>query len=435
MLKKLLDILNTDFAYLKEARVAVAVSGGLDSMALTHALLSLDYNPSLIHCNFNLRAAESDGDQEFLEQYCSNAKIPFLVKSFNTVDYGKTKKLSTQMAARELRYTWFNQLITTKQFDYILTAHHASDSLETLLINLSRGSGLRGLAGIPAKNNHIVRPLLSFTREQILEFATQEQVLWREDSSNATNAYLRNKIRHKVIPELQEISPDFVKKALDSQEHLKQSQALLNSYIDQLTAQLVNKKVDSFYANINQIKQLSSPAGFLFEWLNPYGFTAWDDILPLLDGQSGKQVNSSDWQLLKDREQLVLSPKKTLEKTTFQIDSVNNTLPLPIQLNIESVAALTPITANQIIVDANKLEFPLTLRHWQKGDYFYPFGMQGSKKISDYFVDAKISRLEKDNIWLLCSADRIVWVVGERADDRFKVNNNTKYLLKITWAN
>lgn len=433
MVKDVFDAIHSEFSFVKGKQLGVAVSGGLDSMVLSHILVACNLRLTLLHCNFKLRGSESDQDEAFLQSYSNAMQLPLLSKEFDTKAYAAQHKISTQMAARELRYEWFNSLIAEGAVDYVATAHHGNDSVETMLINLTRGSGVAGLAGIPAHNTNIIRPLLTFTRAQIETYAHNVSLKWREDSSNATDAYLRNAIRHHVVPELEKLAPDFISKAMEAQSHLRESQKLLEEYIVKITEKIIAKKDDTFVVNVNDIASLSSPNGFLFEWLNPYGFTAWDDIYGLINAQSGKQISSPKYVLTKDRETLVLSLKNYDKELVYSLTKDQENLEAPISLILDAKSDLEKNTKNQIVVDADLLAYPLTLRHWQDGDRFFPLGMEGSKKVSDYFTDLKISRPEKEKIWLLCSDQKIIWIIGYRADDRFKICPKTKNTLVITY--
>lgn len=433
MLEPFLTSINANFPFLKGKRVGVAISGGLDSVTLASLFVGVDCSLSLVHCNFELREAESDQDEQFLKEFAGQHNLPLHIAHFNTKAYATTHKLSIQMAARELRYTWFEELIAKNTLDYIATAHHADDAVETMFINLSRGTGLKGLLGIPAVNKKIVRPLLKFSRNQIESYAKKHDIKWREDSSNASDAYLRNQIRHHLIPQCNKISADFSAQILATQVHLKESNKLLEAHLADLKEQLIIQDGESFKIKVKALEDLASSSGFLYAWLQPYGFTAWKDIYELNNAQSGKQVFSENWTISKNREELILSPLLNNPQEIYKIDSTDATEHLPIALSFQDINKLKAVSANQIIVDKDLLEFPLTLRHWEEGDVFYPFGMKGSKKLSDYFIDEKIPRNEKQKIWLLCSGSKIVWLLGLRADDRFKVGDYTKKLLKITW--
>ncbi|MCF6295245.1 MAG: tRNA lysidine(34) synthetase TilS [Flavobacteriaceae bacterium] len=437
MLKAYKNHINKNLPFLKESKLLIAISGGLDSIVLTHLCHNLKLNIALAHCNFNLRGKESDADEDFVLQLTDDLNKEVFIESFDTETFAKQHKLSTQMAARELRYQWFKELAEQLDFDYILTAHHADDNLETFLINLSRGTGLDGLTGIPEINENVVRPLLPFSREDIEEYAKSENLKWREDSSNASNKYLRNKLRMEAIPILKEINPQLLQNFNKTIAHLQDSKDIIDDRIDTISNQVIQDISNNGMSfNIAKINKLSNPKAYLYELLKDYNFTEWNDVNNLLKAQSGKQVLSETHRLIKDRDCLLLSnldsnvsssavERLLIKENTKQFETIIGTL------NFETTKQLNELNASTIYVDKSKLIFPLIIRQWQKGDYFYPFGMQGKKKLSKFFKDEKLSLIDKENVWLLCSGDDIVWVINRRPDNRFKVTENTKEILKI----
>ena len=434
MLNNFQNHINQNLSFLNKSRLLIAISGGLDSVVLTHLCHQLKLNIALAHCNFNLRGNESDGDEEFVLQLAEDLDLEVFIESFETEDYAKTYKLSTQMAARELRYNWFEELAEQLNFDFILTAHHADDNLETFLINLSRGTGLDGLMGIPEVNNKIVRPLLTFSREDIETYAKDNKLKWREDSSNASNKYLRNKLRHDVIPVLKEINPFLLQNFESTQNHLQDSKQIIEDTIVRIQKKAVYVDNDNVIKlSIKKLKKLSNPKAYLFELLKDFNFTEWDDVTNLLDAQSGKQVFSSTHRLLKDRDYLLLienNSEETLESISISEDKKQLKTTFG-TLFFDEADAIFDAQTNLIYVDKAKLKYPLILRKWEEGDFFYPSGMTGKKKLSKYFKDEKMSLIEKENTWLLCSEKDIVWVIGRRADNRFLATENTKQILKI----
>lgn len=346
----------------------------------------------------------------------------------------KKNKLSIQIAARQLRYKWFEELISEHHFDYVLTAHHADDNLETFLINLTRGSGLDGFTGIPAINRNIIRPLLTSSRDEILTFAKEKNIEWREDESNSSIKYVRNKIRHQVIPVLKEINPSLLETFSKTSKNLQESNQIIEDRISEIISEVVSKENDITKFDIEKLKSLSNPKAYLYQILKTYNFTEWNDISNLLSAQSGKQIFSETHRLLKDRGFLLLSKKKpTRTGKMFLIKQHQTEVQEPIHIRIEKVNEISTVNNQIIYVDADLLKFPLTLRKWKNGDYFYPKGMKGKKKISNYFKDKKLSLLEKENIWLLCSSENdIVWIVNERNDRRFLATKSTKTILKIS---
>ncbi|MBA4744048.1 MAG: tRNA lysidine(34) synthetase TilS [Muricauda sp.] len=432
MFPKFKQHINSEMPFLKGKRLLVACSGGVDSVVLAHLCIAADMDIALVHCNFNLRDEESDGDEAFVRQLASDFGIEVFVMLFETEKYAETQRLSVQMAARELRYQWFSDLIKTKGFDYILTAHHADDSLETFLINLSRGTGIEGLSGIPEVNEHVVRPLLPFSRSEILTYAKSEKIVWREDSSNASTKYLRNKIRHQIVPVLKELHPTFLQNFLTTQNHLQQSSDLVLNHINELKSKLFEQRDGDIKISIAALEQLQPLDAYLYGLFKDYGFTEWNDVKDLLKAMSGKQVVSKTHRLLKDRDFLILSEIKNTVNGTYLVHIDGTPSELPIKLKLENVETLEKQGRNVVFLDKEKLNFPLVLRNWEKGDYFYPFGMQGKKKLSKFFKDEKLDVISKEKQWLLCSNNDIVWVVGKRADERFKVEDSTREIIKIT---
>jgi tRNA(Ile)-lysidine synthase len=433
MLQQFQNHLSYHFPFLEGKKLLLAVSGGLDSMVLLHLFQQLNYEIVVLHCNFQLRGLESFGDQQFIQEYTSQHNIPLSFTQFDTEAFANDYKLSTQIAARELRYNWFYEQLEIQEGDYILTAHHADDNLETFLINLSRGTGLDGLTGIPAQNDTIIRPLLLFTRQEIEEYATRNKLSWREDSSNASDKYLRNKIRHHLIPVLKELNPNFMSSFEKTQGYLQESKELVDDAAVMVYQQVAKEKGDEIYFDLNQLLKLSNYKSYLYQWLAEFGFTAWEDIYDLVTNQSGKQVFSPDFRLLKNRDYLILSPLPSQEnQQEFEIESVESKVKFPLNLLFSDVDAIGASSNSTIFVDQDKLVFPLTLRHWNEGDVFQPFGMEGkSKKVSKLFKDEKLSLIDKEKVWLLCSNNQVVWVVGIRQDERFIIDSETKNILKI----
>jgi len=433
MLEKFQNHIASRFPFLEGKKIFIAVSGGLDSMVMLHLFQQLPYDIAVLHCNFQLRGLESFGDQDFIQNYCDQNEIPLFSTKFDTEAFAKDYKLSTQIAARELRYSWFYELLETENFDYILTAHHADDNLETFIINLTRGTGLDGLTGIPEQNDKVIRPLLPFSREEILKYAEENNIEWREDSSNATNKYLRNKIRHDLVPILKEINLNFLNAFQKSQSYLQESKEMVEDASIMIYQQVAKEAGDDIHFDLNQLKKLPNYRSYLYQWLNEFGFVAWNDIYDLVESQSGKQVFAAEFRLLKNRDTLILSPiLEEDEKEEFKIDENVTDVNFPLKLKLSQVDDITIDSNKSIFVDAEKIQFPLVLRKWNEGDVFHPLGMKGqSKKVSKFFKDEKLSLIEKGKMWLLFSDNQIVWVVGMRQDERFKIENTTNKILKI----
>ncbi|SNZ00119.1 tRNA(Ile)-lysidine synthase [Flagellimonas pacifica] len=432
MLERFKTHIQNNFSFLMGKRLLLACSGGLDSVVLAHLSVWSDLDVTLAHCNFNLRGEESDGDELFVRNLADELKTEVEVKPFNTQEQVQLGKGSVQMVARKLRYHWFNELMDDKGFDYILTAHHTDDNLETFLINLSRGTGLDGLSGIPAQNDKVIRLLLNFSRNEILDYAQKEKIKWRDDSSNQDNKYLRNKIRLEIVPQLKELHPTFLENFKQTQTYLHQTSAIVEQHIEALKKSLFKREGDRFEINIERLRELQPVEAYLYQLFNTYGFTEWGDVKQLLTAMSGKEVHSKTHRLLKDREYLILSKMELDNKETYFVSEKKCNVETPVPLKMDEVKTIGETSKNTIFLDKEKLNYPLILRNWEKGDYFYPFGMQGKKKISKFFKDEKMDVLSKEKQWLLCSGNNIVWVIGKRLDERFKVDDSTKTILKIT---
>tara|TARA_R110002124_G_scaffold138798_1_gene302791 strand:+ start:8566 stop:9876 length:1311 start_codon:yes stop_codon:yes gene_type:complete len=425
--------INKNLSFLKESKLLIACSGGLDSVVLASLCKSLNLDFALAHCNFSLRGKESDGDEEFVMSLAEKYSVPVFTETFDTKKYAKDKKLSTQMAARELRYNWFEEILKDFEYDYLLTAHHADDDLETFLINLSRGSGLRGLTGINTINDKIVRPLLSFNRQTILKRAKETGLYWREDSSNQQTDYLRNNLRLNVIPSYKESVKSLLPNFQKTIANLRASQSLVEDYMALVYNLCIEEVSEGYKINLTKLKELPNTDALLYELLFPFGFTAWDDISELMEAQSGKLVVSGSHRLIKNRNTLILTEiPSEMEKNEIFISEDKKKIDFPLKLQLTPIDKMGYTDKNTIYVDNDKLTYPLKLRKWREGDIFQPFGMKGKKKLSKFFKDEKLSLVAKEKIWILASLDKIVWIVGYRPDERFKVDTATTNILKIT---
>ena len=431
MLTKFQYHIEQNFPQLKDKKLLLAVSGGVDSMVLLGLFYKLRFDICVVHCNFQLRGKESDGDEMLVREICQDRYIPYFIETFDTLEFAKENKLSIQLAARKLRYDWFQEIISLG-FDYVLTAHHLDDNVETFLINFTRGTGLEGLTGIPAQNGNIIRPLLPFSREEIENYAQANQIQWREDSSNASDKYFRNKLRHNIVPTLKELNTGFLDSFQNTLHHLQQSESLVNDASKLVFEKVVEEKENQLEIHLKPLLEFQNYKAYLYQWLKNYGFSAWNDIYDLVEAQSGKQVFSETHILLKDREKLILSERNEINKSeVFIIESIESKVNIPLKLRFCKAVNIFETVSNCIFVDESKIKFPLTIRKWQEGDYFYPSGMNGKKKLSKYFKDEKYSLLDKENQWLLCSEDQIIWVIGKRADNRFINRETTQNSIKI----
>jgi len=434
MLEKFKKHIDQNLPFLTESKLLVAISGGIDSVILAYLLHKLEFNFALAHCNFKLRFEDSDKDAAFVSHLSEQLGVQYHSISFDTTGYAETHKLSTQMAARELRYNWFEELMADEQYDYVLTAHHTNDNIETVLINLTRGSSLNGLVGIPEINGRIVRPLLPFTRDEIEHFTITNNIAWREDESNRSTKYFRNKIRHNIIPVLESLNPNLLETFNTHLSYLKAEKKVLENHFKQVKKEVCVYEVDLMKIDIKKLKTHKEYKAYLYYMLRECSFTEWLNIEGLLDAQSGKYVCSKTHRLIKDRDFLLLEENALhLQHSRVDINEGVTQIDAPVRLHFELVDQVNYSSKNSIYVDVDTLVYPLYLRKKKEGDSFFPFGMKGKKKISKYFKDEKLSLSEKENTWLLCNANEtIIWVIGKRADARFSVKKATQKTLKIT---
>ena len=433
MEKLFLNNIEKNFSSLLNNKFIVAVSGGVDSIVLLHLCRNLKLNFVVAHCNFKLRGKESDDDELFVKNLAAKYKISFYSNSFNTKELSNRSNKSVQMIARDLRYSWFNKLSEELGIDYIITAHHIDDSIETFLINLSRGAGINGFLGIPEVNNKINRPLLAFTKDQLKSYALENKILFREDSSNKKKDYLRNQIRLEVIPKLKKINPHLLESFPKTIKKLEQSKSIIADRIAKVLSEVSFKKGGELFFEIESIKNLSNIEAYVYEIFKQYNFTQWDDIVDLLDSQTGKEVVSKTHRLLKNREYLILTKKVGLQEISTLINSSKEEIKISAGTIIFSKAdKIDKKNPYSIFLDSKKLKFPLKVRNVVSGDYFYPFGMDGKKKVSKYLKDQKVSKYDKEKTLILeTSKNEIVWLIGMRLDHRFSVTDKTKEILKI----
>ena len=434
MLNQLKKHIENDLNFLNQGKLLIAISGGVDSVVLTYLMHQLKLDVALAHCNFNLRGNESDADEAFVLNLAEKLDLEVFVQQFDTDKYAIDNKLSIQMAARELRYNWFEELSEQLGFDYILTGHHADDNLETFLINFTRGTGLEGLTGIPEVNGKFVRPLLHFSSDSIVAFAKGNNIKWRDDSSNASVKYLRNKLRHEVIPILKDINPSLLQSFQSTLSNLKDTADIVEESTNAVLKRAIETIDDNHIAfKISEFKKVNNPKAYLYTIFKDYGFTEWNDLVDLLDSESGKQVFSETHRLIKNRAHLLLSDRNQEENKIISISEHDNQIKTPLGVLVfEDIETVSGKDQHIIFVDKDILQFPLKLRKKEEGDFFYPKGMMGKKKLSKYYKDEKLSLIDKENTWLLCSGNDIVWVINRRADNRFKVTETTKNILKIS---
>ncbi len=420
----------------KEDKILVAVSGGIDSIVLVHLLKEYGAHFAIAHCNFALRGEESDADEVFVEQLAEELEVTIHIKKFDTTAYAKKAGFSTQMAARDLRYEWFHTLMEEKEYNYLLTAHHQNDTVETVLLNLVRGTGIAGFHGILPKKNKTVRPLLFATKEELQAYATAKQLTWREDKSNQSTYYQRNFIRLEVIPLLQKLNPNFIETFQQSIHKIAGAETIFNHYIEGCRLECIQKHEAYDTLSYGILKEEAEPILILFELLKPYGFNYNQsiEIFESLEKESGKQFISSSHIVVKDRGNLIIT---LIDHSTYLDEIMLNETDTEIELpwnNSKIKISNAPekeflLTNSSAYLDKELLHFPLTIRLWKPGDVFQPLGMKGKKKVSDFLNDLKVPLNLKKSIPVLVSNNEIVWVIGLRINDRFKSQENKPGIL------
>lgn len=418
-------------------KILLGVSGGIDSVCMLHLFKNLNYDIAIAHCNFQLRGKESNADELFVQQLAEQLNVPFYVTRFNTEEIAKKNGISIQMAARDLRYEWFQELLQKYNFTNIAIAHNKDDVIETFFINLSRGSGIKGLTGIKPKYKEIIRPLLFASRKEITEYISTNNLEYREDSTNKSTKYSRNLIRHDIIPLFENLNPNFRETMIENIDRLIQTESIYKEALSKELEKIIAKQNNKQLINIEKLQDLSSIKAYIFEILHPYGFsnTQINDILESLHGISGKKFISQTHRLIKDREYLILEEINLSKKSIYYIPTPDEDLNYPLNIEIDYFPKPNNLKFDNnkeiALFDFNKVDFPLTLRKWKQGDYFYPLGMENIKKLSDFFIDNKFSLSEKEDTWLLESGNKIMWIIGSRIDNRFKVTERTSEVLRL----
>lgn len=435
-MNSLISNISKSIADIASAKFLVAVSGGPDSVALLHAMCELKCNCAVAHCNFHLRGDESDADAELVRKLAVKYGVTFYGVDFDTIGFAQEQHLSIEMAARKLRYDWFDEIAKEYNFDYIAIAHNANDTIETFFLNLIRGTGIRGLCGIPEKRDNIIRPMMNVSRGEVMDFIEQNSLEYHIDKTNNDVAYTRNYIRHNILPQFVNLNPSFVNTMLSNLKRLSDVADIVDAYSDSLYNIAVEEKNNIYKINLSKLSKSNSRNEVLFKWLSPFGFLP-DDIRAIAGFeslQSGKHFFSTSHVALIDRNSIIIAPKSDFETDNVEYD-ITSDINFPISITIKNVKRENFIMDKSVDVaclDADKCVGKLTLRHWRKGDFFTPYGMKGKKKLSDFFSDNKLSIIEKNKVWLFCVNDEIAWVVGMRVSDKFAVTNQTENILKLS---
>jgi tRNA(Ile)-lysidine synthase len=437
MLDRFRSFIRENHLIRKSDKILLTVSGGIDSVVMLDLFIKAGYSCGIAHCNFGLRGTESDEDEDFVRQLAYQYSVRFFYKRFNTEEYAEDQSISIQMAARKLRYDWFEKIRKELSFELIATAHNQDDVLETFFINLSRGSGIRGLTGIKVISGRIIRPMLFAPRSMIEAYANEYSIPYREDSSNASDKYIRNKIRHKILPFFEEINPSFRSVLMETIQKLRDAESIYTDEINLKRNEIVTEKDEILIIALDKLRDLPQHRTYLFEFLSEYHFTPKQiaDIDESVNAPSGKQFFSTTHRLVKDRSRMIITPIGDEEYRKYYIPEGTGQIIEPVHLEfivIENTPGFRiPSESNIACLDYDLLSFPLLIRKWQNGDYFRPLGMKHRKKLSDFLVDQKISIVDKENLWLLLNNEDIVWVINQRIDERYKISSHTKLILMI----
>lgn len=440
MLKQFIAFVNKEQLFTKGEGLLLAVSGGVDSVVLCELCSQAGYDFVIAHCNFQLRGEESTRDEQFVQSLGKKYNKQVLVKQFDTLAYAEQQKVSIQVAARDLRYAWFNEIASGKKpvaSGAILTAHHLDDNVETLLMKFFKGTGMAGLHGILPKQGKLVRPLLFAKKEELLQFAQQHQLQWVEDSSNALDKYARNYLRHQVIPSLQQLYPEVVTNLADNINRFREAEILYQQAVEQHKKKLLEYKGEEIHIPVLKLKKTAPLHTIVYEISKAYGFSPAQvpDMVRLLDSDSGRYVASASHRIIRNRNWLIIAPVAAEAAKHILVEEKDTSVSFAIgtlQFTHEHTHH-SPLTTHHSIacIDSKQLHFPLLLRPWKAGDYFYPLGMQKKKKLARFLTDQKLSKTAKEQVWVLESQKRIIWVIGMRIDDRFKITDATKTILQI----
>ena len=410
-----------------DSKILLAISGGIDSVCLAHLLIELEYQVEFAHCNFKLRGKESDDDVKFVKNLALSYNVAFHHFAFDTKEYSNQNKISIQMAARELRYKWFENLRKEISADYIAVAHNLDDRTETFLINIIKGTGIRGAISMRCKSNFIIRPIMFASRDEIISYVKKNKLKYREDSSNTSEKYLRNKIRHQLTPLLREMNPSINKTINNEINILEDTFSIYNNSLESVFKKIVIETKNGYKISQAELLKLNPLKAYVYEFFQRFGFTDFEAITNSIGKESGTKFFSKSHKLLIDRECVIV---EKIDKENFSeaiIKKGSNVISYPINLSLQILEDRVSDFSNySACFDYDKLKFPLKIRTWKNGDRFIPLGMKKYKKISDYFIDIKLDVFAKEKTFLLCSDEKIIWIVGHRIDDRFRITTKTK---------
>jgi len=437
MFKAFLKYIDDNRLLKKDDKVLLAVSGGIDSMVMAHLFIRAGIKVGIAHCNFTLRGNESDLDEELVKGFAANNGIPFYSARFDTKVYASEQGISIQMAARDLRYSWFRKVIKENRFDSVAIAHNLNDNIETFLINLTRGTSLAGLSGIRKKTDIVIRPILFATRKSIVDYCSEYNIVYREDKSNAEIKYTRNKIRHLVIPLLKEINQSVEFTLNETTERMNDINEIFSDFIENAGKKIFRNSGDFIVADIAALNQFRKNNTVLYELFRPFGLDSGtpEDLQNIIRGRTGGQIFTSTHRIIRNRKELLIEKFTIQKKETIIINSPEelSECPLFASVHLKNVTKRFRIPASRQIacLDSDLISFPLKIRNWQDGDVFFPLGMTHKKKLSDYFIDEKLSIAAKEKIMILESDRSIVWIIGERIDNRFRVTESTRRVLLL----
>jgi len=421
-------------------KILLAVSGGIDSMVMLHLFIRSGIKAGIAHCNFSLRAGESDMDEELVKQFASDEHLQFHSIRFDTETFAKKHRLSIQMAARQLRYEWFEEIMDKYGYDKTAVAHNLNDNIETLIINLVRGTGISGLTGMKPISNRIIRPLLFSTRQDIVRYCNKHRIIYREDMSNADTKYIRNKIRHQIIPVLKEINPSIEATLNETAERFTGLNEIVTDYLTCLREMVAEQKNDIIKFNIILLKPYLHNKTLLYELFKSFDVNndQLNDLLKVIEGKTGGQILTGTHRIIKNRKEIIVTDEKKVDYSSYNVGIIEEFANVP---GIESAEYINVTDSFEMpsdpliaCLDSEKVSFPLIIRSWKPGDFFYPLGMKNKKKLSDYFINSKYSIIEKENKLILESDGRIVWIIGDRIDNRFRITRSTRKALIIKSA-